>query len=59
MIMVRTLNSIIILNHVSASDLKTLYNTETNTKRNAAFDMTDKYEATETGEPSYTSAVHK
>ena len=49
----------IILYHNISKDLKTLYKTETNTNTIAPFDITDRYEVTATGEPSYTSAVHK
>ena len=48
-----------ILYQLAFNGAKALYKTETNTNKMAPFEITDKYEVTETGEPSYTSAVHK
>src|SRR4030095_12064644 len=48
-----------ILYQISARGVKTVYKTEINTKITAPFEITDRYEVTATGAPSYTSAVHK
>ena len=44
---------------VLAIGVNTLYNIFTKVNKTAAFDITDKKEVTATGEPSYTSAVHR
>src|SRR5450432_520913 len=48
-----------ILYQDTANGLNAVYNTVTKTNITDPFEITDKKEVTETGEPSYTSAVHR